>query len=307
MPRARDTLPLDAATGAAAAAAVAAGSPAIKKEKKKSKKSKSKKASPAVDEPDTSTAAATLVPPTSDAGAGASVAATPKGDDSDADDDEDEDHDARFATADLSDAESDTEGKKKLSKQALTEFNEKERNRGIIYMSRIPPYMKPMKVRHHMEQYGAVGKLFLRPEDSIIAKKRKKFGGNRKTNYVEGWVEFEDKRVARSVAGALNGNNVGGRKGSFHYDDLWTMLYLPKFKWHHLTERIAYDNAVRQKRLQADDAQVRRETNTYVEQVTRAKRNEARLKKGIKRTGEGEIAPPSRRIKMRKPIASQDD
>jgi ESF2/ABP1 family protein len=109
------------------------------------------------------------------------------------------------------------------------------------------------------------------------------------------------------VAGALNGNNVGGRKGSFHYDDLWTMLYLPKFKWHHLTERIAYDNAVRQKRLQADDAQVRRETNTYVEQVTRAKRNEARLKKGIKRTGEGEIAPPSRRIKMRKPIASQDD
>eukprot|EP00036_Acanthoecidae_sp_10tr_P017898 CAMPEP_0206305272 /NCGR_PEP_ID=MMETSP0106_2-20121207/10178_1 /ASSEMBLY_ACC=CAM_ASM_000206 /TAXON_ID=81532 /ORGANISM="Acanthoeca-like sp., Strain 10tr" /LENGTH=322 /DNA_ID=CAMNT_0053736115 /DNA_START=59 /DNA_END=1027 /DNA_ORIENTATION=- len=197
--------------------------------------------------------------------------------------------------------------RKKISKQSLSEFNEKERRRGIIYMSRIPPFMKPMKVRHLMEHHGAVGRLYLRPEEARIAAKRKKFGGSRKTNYVEGWVEFEDKRVARRVAQDLNGTNVGGKKGNFHYDDHWSMLYLPKFKWHHLTERIAYDNAVRQKRLQAEDAQVRRETQAYIEQVSKAKRNEMLDRKGIKRPGESESSqPPTRRIKMRKPIASAE-
>jgi ESF2/ABP1 family protein len=177
--------------------------------------------------------------------------------------------------------------------------------RGIIYMSRVPPFMKPVKVRHLMSQHGKIGKIFLRPEDERVAKKRKSFGGNRKTNYVEGWVEFEDKRVARRVAEQLNGTQVGGKKGSFHYEDIWTMLYLPKFKWHHLTERIAYENAVRVKRLQAEDAQVRRETNAYVEQVSKAKRNEAQIKKGLKRPQAAEEAPV-RRIKLRKPIPSKE-
>lgn len=115
-------------------------------------------------------------------------------------------------------------------------------------------------------------------------------------------MEFEDKKVAKRVAATLNGTNVGGKKGSFHYDDQWTMLYLPKFKWHHLTERIAYDNAVRLNRLRTEDAQVRRETNVYVDQVAKARRDE---KKGDKREGD-DMEAPKRRIKMRKPIVSQE-
>lgn len=72
---------------------------------------------------------------------------------------------------------------------------------------------------------------------SHIHNQRRKFGGNKKTKYVEGWVEFEDKKLARQLAAALNGTQVGGKKGNFWYDDLWNMLYLPRFKWHHLTER----------------------------------------------------------------------
>lgn len=35
---------------------------------------------------------------------------------------------------------------------------------GIIYLSRIPPYMKPLKVRQIFSKYGEVGRVFLQPE-----------------------------------------------------------------------------------------------------------------------------------------------
>jgi len=34
----------------------------------------------------------------------------------------------------------------------------------------------------------------------------------------------------------------GGKKNSYYHDDLWTMKYLPRFKWHHLTDKTAYDS-----------------------------------------------------------------
>ena len=37
---------------------------------------------------------------------------------------------------------------------------------GIIYISKIPPFMKPGKVKSHMEQFGEVGRVFLQPEGS---------------------------------------------------------------------------------------------------------------------------------------------
>ena len=38
---------------------------------------------------------------------------------------------------------------------------------GIIYLSRIPPYMKPLKVRQMFSEYGEVGRIFLQPEGSL--------------------------------------------------------------------------------------------------------------------------------------------
>ena len=35
---------------------------------------------------------------------------------------------------------------------------------GIVYLSRIPPFMKPLKVRHLLSQHGEVGHVFLQPE-----------------------------------------------------------------------------------------------------------------------------------------------
>jgi ESF2/ABP1 family protein len=67
---------------------------------------------------------------------------------------------------------------------------------------------------------------------------RRKYTTTKKPYYTEGWVEFKDKKVARSVAGMLNAQPIGGKKGTRWRDDVWTLKYLPKFKWHMLTEQV---------------------------------------------------------------------
>ena len=74
--------------------------------------------------------------------------------------------------------------------------------------------------------------------DAGVRKRRKKLGGDSGKNYTEGWVEFEDKRVAKATATILNGQQIGGKRRSAHHFDLWCLKYLPKFKWDHLTEEI---------------------------------------------------------------------
>ncbi len=46
-----------------------------------------------------------------------------------------------------------------LTPKELAEYNEKLRKRGIIYMSRVPPFMKPAKVKHLLVMYGEVTKV----------------------------------------------------------------------------------------------------------------------------------------------------
>lgn len=71
--------------------------------------------------------------------------------------------------------------------------------------------------------------------------------------YSEGWVEFADKKEAKLCAVALNGQKIGGKKRhNLFYDDIWTIRYLPKFKWQNLTEKLAYDQKVREQRLRAE-------------------------------------------------------
>lgn len=74
--------------------------------------------------------------------------------------------------------------------------------------------------------------------DAKRAYLRKKYTSTKKAHYTEGWVEFKDKKVARSIAEMLNAQPIGGKKGTRWRDDVWTMKYLPKFKWNMLTEQV---------------------------------------------------------------------
>eukprot|EP01084_Bolivina_argentea_P283939 486449_1 len=125
-----------------------------------------------------------------------------------------------------------------LTPRELVEYNEKLRKRGIVYMSRVPPFMKPAKVKHLLGMYGEVTRIYLVPEDASDRRKRRKGGGNRGMRWKEGWVEFAGKKVAKAVARGLNNTQIGGKKRDFYREDIWNLKYLKGFKWDHLTEKV---------------------------------------------------------------------
>jgi ESF2/ABP1 family protein len=106
-------------------------------------------------------------------------------------------------------------------------------------------------------------------------------------NFTEGWVEFEDKAVAKHVAASLNGQQIGGRRRSAYHYDLWNLKYLPKFKWDHLTEEINYEKAIREQRMAQELAQAKRERDFYLSRVDRSK---AMAAMEARRAGKGAAA-----------------
>lgn len=163
---------------------------------------------------------------------------------------------------------------KPMTKKKLEKYQREADKKGVVYMSRIPPGLRPAKLRHILSQYGAVLRIYFVPEDVEVHKRRKRAGGNRKLRWKEGWIEFADKSLAKQVALSLNNTpmeGLGKRKNSHFNSDIWNLKYLPKFKWHHLTEKQAQDKAQRKKRLAAEISQARRANNEYLLQVQKAK------------------------------------
>ncbi|CDO74627.1 hypothetical protein BN946_scf184325.g14 [Trametes cinnabarina] len=177
---------------------------------------------------------------------------------------------------------------KPLTPEALAAYKAAQDRAGVIYISRIPPGMRPAKVRHLMSAYGEVGRVYLQQEDPKRAYLRRKYTSTKKAHFTEGWVEFRDKRVARSVAEMLNAQPIGGKKGSRWRDDVWTMKYLPKFKWHMLTEQIAHEAAVRQAQLRVELSQSRKEQREYLKNVELARVLDKRTQRKRKTDDDGE-------------------
>jgi ESF2/ABP1 family protein len=171
--------------------------------------------------------------------------------------------------------------KKKMEKQLLV-AQRAARKSGVIYISRVPPFMKPHTLKHFLSPHApsGLGRIFLTPEDHVAHTRRVKSGGNKKKSFTDGWVEFVSKREARIAAESLNGNIIGGKKGGFYHDDLWNIKYLKGgFKWSHLTEQIANENAERAARLREGIRRTREENKAFVEGFERGKMEEGRERK----------------------------
>lgn len=56
---------------------------------------------------------------------------------------------------------------KPLTPEALAVFKAAQERAGVIYISRIPPGMRPTKVRHLMSAYGDVGRVYLQQEGAF--------------------------------------------------------------------------------------------------------------------------------------------
>ncbi|OQO09541.1 hypothetical protein B0A48_04943 [Cryoendolithus antarcticus] len=169
------------------------------------------------------------------------------------------------------------------------------RRSGVLYISRIPPFMKPHTLKHFLLPHApsGLGKIFLTPESHASYLARKKSGGNKKHSFTDGWVEFTSKRDAKLAAEVLNGNCIGGKKGGYYHDDLWNVKYLRGFKWGHLTEQIAAENAEREARLRDEVRKTRKENRGFLEDVERGKMEEGmemkrRAKGGVEEGGGGE-------------------
>ncbi|KAF8759618.1 hypothetical protein RHS01_01713 [Rhizoctonia solani] len=184
-----------------------------------------------------------------------------------------------------------------LSGESLAEFEKAQQKAGIIYISRIPPGMRPAKVKHLMSNYGKVGRVFLQQEDPKRAYLRKKHTATKKVHYTEGWVEFESKHVARHSM----------------EDDIWTMKYLPKFKWNMLTEQVAQEAAAHTARLRVELSQSKTEQRDYLRNVELARVLEKRAQRKRKTDSDeaGRVTTTSKTTedrgppKTKKPRASQ--
>ncbi|KAJ8735265.1 hypothetical protein PYW07_006885 [Mythimna separata] len=152
-------------------------------------------------------------------------------------------------------------------------IKKKTRKRGIVYLAVIPPFMNVAKIREIFSEYGEVGRIYLQPS-AKPGEKRKRIPNQ----FTEGWVEFQKKKVAKMVATRLNNTKIGTRKKSRYYDMLWNVKYIPRFKWIHLSERLAYERAALKQRLRAEISQAKKEAHylqTNVEKSKKIKKKKA--------------------------------
>ncbi|XP_071491815.1 activator of basal transcription 1-like [Diadema antillarum] len=173
---------------------------------------------------------------------------------------------------------------------------------GIIYMSRVPPLMRPQRIKKIFSQYGEIGRVFLQPEDKFQRKNRRKKGGGRSKIFTEGWIEFTDKKIAKSVALTFNNTPIGGKKRSRYYEELWNLKYLHRFQWAHLAERLQYERQVRQHRIRTEITQAKRETNFYLKSVELGERL-GKLEKKKREKGKEWIA----RVRAHRQKVTQED
>ncbi|KAI0464245.1 hypothetical protein LJB42_001850 [Komagataella kurtzmanii] len=168
---------------------------------------------------------------------------------------------------------------KKLTTEQLAKQQKKLKKTGVVYLSSLPPYMKPTKMRQILSRFGEVDRLYLKPEDILTQNKRVRFGGNKKRMYTEGWAEYLNKKDAKLAAETLNANSLGGKKGTFYYDDIINIKYLGGFKWHDLTEQIAKENESREAKLRQELTQENKLSKVFISNVEKSRNIERKREK----------------------------
>ncbi|XP_033169142.1 putative pre-rRNA-processing protein esf2 [Drosophila mauritiana] len=106
----------------------------------------------------------------------------------------------------------------------------KESKKGTIYISHLPKHMAVTNMLRIFGEYGAIGRAFLRS--------KKLSSKSPDILFTEGWVQFNSKRVAKQIVPLLNNKQISTHKKSRFYDSLWSMKYLPQFKWPRPTDLV---------------------------------------------------------------------
>ncbi|KAH7728310.1 basal transcriptional activator hABT1 [Aphelenchoides avenae] len=145
------------------------------------------------------------------------------------------------------------------TKPIKEDAEERERRTGVVHLQTVPP--------------------------NFTAEKTRDKKGKRRKRYVEGWVEFKRKKVAKQIAKMLNGQLVGGKRRSAAHDTLWAIKYLSGFKWVHLMEQLDYERRVEEQRLRVELTQAKKEAEHFAEQVAKGARIKRLEEKMLKKSG----------------------
>ncbi|KAJ6021127.1 hypothetical protein N7540_006631 [Penicillium herquei] len=211
-----------------------------------------------------------------------------------------------------SDTYLDTTTKSKSLSVKPLKVPKKPKKLGVIYLSSLPPYMKPMTLKKKIEDYGfgPVSKVFLAP--LVTNKAVQKVKSNKRKLFGEGWIELP-KKQAKICAETMNANIVGGKKGGYYHDDVWVMRYLKGFSWANLTEQINNERATKGARQRAEDARARREEKVFMEGVEAgrvadgmAKKNEEKRKRKLEALGDDVETKPQKPITIRRRFVQND-
>ncbi|KAJ3697562.1 hypothetical protein LUZ61_001267 [Rhynchospora tenuis] len=178
---------------------------------------------------------------------------------------------------------------KNKRKRLQSDLYDNSDNRGVCYLSRVPPHMNPSHIRQLLSSYGEVQRIYLAPEGQSTEVTHKKAVGFRGKGFSEGWVEFAKKSVAKRVAKMLNNEQIGGRKRSPFYYDLWNIKYLSKFKWDDLIGEIASKNRLKEQKMNMEISAAKRERDFYLSKIQQSlaqKHIQERRKKKQKTDGQ---------------------
>lgn len=155
------------------------------------------------------------------------------------------------------------------------EQKQKKRRAGLVYVPFVPAGLKPARMRKLLNEHSdAVGRIYLVPEADEKRKQRKRNGGDRGKRYIEGWVEFTDKKEAKRVVQQLNGQPLGGPRRSRLAESLWNLRYLPGFTWEHLAEELSARKRGRALRAQREERQAKLEKDSFEAASTSARSSE---------------------------------
>ncbi|KAL5361149.1 Pre-rRNA-processing protein esf2 [Aspergillus floccosus] len=162
---------------------------------------------------------------------------------------------------------SDRKQKKPLDKNKPA----KKKKPGVVYLSSLPPYLKPFALKSMLETrgFGPITKVFLTPEVRPSSAPRRR--SNKRKTYADGWVEFASKKTAKICAETLNASIVGGRKGSWYHDDVWNMKYLRGYSWQDLLEQIQRERNEREAKQRMEDMRARKEEKVFIQGVEKGK------------------------------------
>ena len=152
----------------------------------------------------------------------------------------------------------------------------KKKKEGVLYLSRVPPHMKPSALRSILSPFGDITNLYLSPTPPS---QRSRQATSTRKSYSSGWVSFSRRSAAKNCVAALNGNTLvsaglargKGRKGGYYGDDVWNLRYLKGFGWDDLMEGVRREGREREEKVRMGIGREKRERNAFVEAVERGK------------------------------------